>query len=603
MKGNKWWNVDLFSKRALQARIILTLVLVVLAALYGVALTGRPSSLWAAQGVGLSIVLLAGILTGWWGRSLLGLVRYGEGKEAAAHEERSRILEQKNRQLQTTLQAFKAISSALDLKEVGALAVEQVINYTPFKKASLILGPDERGEFQVAGSRGLSPEYLHQFLGALKGPGKASSPIEWCQLTRQPVVVDNVARDFRTAGLSDLYTKANLEGLITVPLVVQDQFRGALTVYTEQGTHLTTAEISMVSALASQSAVALENARQYTLTVQNRERMDMALQCLQGVASALTRMRVGVSPLLHLVAQAAANLFAPARIRLTVSKATRYPAMVVTEAVNMCEQDEGTLSFSLPILLDGESYGRLDLVLPGAGRNLEAGEVQILQAFAYLTASALGNAALVSEMRQAVEAVEKSYIGTLEALSKALEIRDHETVGHSRRVVQYTLALAQRLRVPEGELIPIMRGALLHDVGKIGIPDAILRKPAPLTEAEWAIMKEHPRIGYEMLRQIDFLTLAAPIILHHHERFDGRGYPGGLAGDDIPLGARIFAVADTYDAITSDRPYRKGRSHEHAVSEVVAARGSQFDPQVVEAFMSLPDEELSRIRSGDGSTG
>jgi putative nucleotidyltransferase with HDIG domain len=142
----------------------------------------------------------------------------------------------------------------------------------------------------------------------------------------------------------------------------------------------------------------------------------------------------------------------------------------------------------------------------------------------------------------------------------------------------------------------IIRGALLHDIGKIGIPDAILRKPGPLTEEEWTIMRQHPRIGYEMLKQIDFLKQAVPIILHHHERFDGRGYPAGLAEDQIPLGARIFAVADTYDAITSDRPYRKGRSHATAVEEVRKGCGTQFDPLVVEALLSLPEEELARIR-------
>lgn len=190
-------------------------------------------------------------------------------------------------------------------------------------------------------------------------------------------------------------------------------------------------------------------------------------------------------------------------------------------------------------------------------------------------------------------------MGTLEALIKALELRDHETEGHSRRVVQYSLSLAQKLGVPESQLVPIMRGALLHDIGKIGIPDAILKKPGPLTAEEWVVMKQHARIGYEMLHQIEFLSQATPILLYHHERFDGTGYPEGLSGEAIPLGARIFAVADAYDAITSDRPYRKGRSHQVALDEIKAGAGRQFDARVVKALLALPEEELARIRGRD----
>ena len=150
--------------------------------------------------------------------------------------------------------------------------------------------------------------------------------------------------------------------------------------------------------------------------------------------------------------------------------------------------------------------------------------------------------------------------------------------------------------VSEPELTDIRRGALLHDVGKIGIPDAILRKPGPLDEAEWKVMKMHPQLGYEMLQGIAFLEGAIPIVFSHQEKFDGTGYPSGLREGKIPLGARIFAVVDTYDAITSTRPYRVGRSYEVARDEIVKFSGTQFDPKVVQTFLKIPQQEFEGIR-------
>lgn len=187
------------------------------------------------------------------------------------------------------------------------------------------------------------------------------------------------------------------------------------------------------------------------------------------------------------------------------------------------------------------------------------------------------------------ERLQETYTGTLEALVSALDARDRETKGHSLRVMQYTMDMARALGIPEGspEWNDIQRGALLHDVGKIGVADSILHKPGPLTSEEWVEMKKHPRIGFEMLQEIPFLAGAARIIMAHHERFDGKGYPEGLAGDEIPLGARIFVIADTFDAMTSDRPYRRALPPEVARDEIVKNSGSQFDPRVVQAFLSV----------------
>ena len=166
---------------------------------------------------------------------------------------------------------------------------------------------------------------------------------------------------------------------------------------------------------------------------------------------------------------------------------------------------------------------------------------------------------------------------------------NEDSIGHSKLVAGYTTLLTKELGIEDKNfLVNIQRGALLHDAGKIGIPEFILRKAKPLTERERVILQEHPLLGYEMIEEFDFLRKAAHIVLYHHERYDGNGYPFGLIGEEIPLEARIFALTDTLDAITSDRPYRKGKSFEEALREMETCRGSQFDSVLLDVFLSIP---------------
>src|SRR5256714_3507434 len=201
-----------------------------------------------------------------------------------------------------------------------------------------------------------------------------------------------------------------------------------------------------------------------------------------------------------------------------------------------------------------------------------------------------------SELDRALDSLEDAYRMTLKALITALETRDSETHGHSERVVAFSLRLGRELKLGEEQLRSLEFGSLLHDIGKIGVPDAILRKPAALSESEWVRMREHPLHGQKILSGIEFLEGAARVVAQHHEKWDGTGYPLGLRGEQIDLNARIFAVADAFDAITSDRVYRRGRSYEEAVAELLAFAGRQFDPSVVEAFCRVPREEWDEIR-------
>jgi putative nucleotidyltransferase with HDIG domain len=200
-------------------------------------------------------------------------------------------------------------------------------------------------------------------------------------------------------------------------------------------------------------------------------------------------------------------------------------------------------------------------------------------------------------LRQAMEELEHSYDVTLEALGDALDLKDSETEGHSKRVTAYTIALARAMGITPAEIKIIARGAFLHDIGKMAIPDEILRKPGQLTPEEQEVMREHCPRGYHMLRKIPFLSGAAEIVFTHQEHFDGSGYPSGLSGSQIPIGARIFAVADALDAITSDRPYRRACGFDAAREEILRCSGTQFDPGVVEVFLKIPNELWHELRS------
>ena len=200
------------------------------------------------------------------------------------------------------------------------------------------------------------------------------------------------------------------------------------------------------------------------------------------------------------------------------------------------------------------------------------------------------------QWRLALLNLEKSYDYTLEALGDALDMKDAETEGHSRRVTAYTIAIARAMGIPKEQIAVIARGAFLHDIGKMAIPDAILRKPGPLTAEEVSVMKEHSFRGYNMLKRIPFLQEAAEIVYSHQEKFDGSGYPRGLKGEEIPLGARIFSIADTLDAIRTDRPYRPGRSLAVAKKEIEVWAGRQFDPKIVEVFLAMPENIWEDLR-------
>lgn len=269
----------------------------------------------------------------------------------------------------------------------------------------------------------------------------------------------------------------------------------------------------------------------------------------------------------------------PVHIQDTAKAALSPEERAVIEARNL-----RSILF-IPLLLEGKATGALIVGSTNKAHEYNQHEVELCRTLAFQITLAVANARLYRTVKLSNEELTHAYDATLQGWSLVLELRDQETQGHTLRVTELTEALARKIGVPEETLPHIRRGALLHDIGKMGIPDTILKKPGPLTDEEWAIMRRHPEYAHRFLAHIDYLVPALDIPYCHHEKWDGSGYPRGLKGEEIPLAARIFAVIDVFDALTSDRPYRKAWGKQESLNYICEQTGRHFDPQIPHAFL------------------
>ena len=252
-------------------------------------------------------------------------------------------------------------------------------------------------------------------------------------------------------------------------------------------------------------------------------------------------------------------------------------------------KDEEFISYiGVPLINNNEIIGVLD-IFHRSIINSDPEWVNFLEALASQAAIAIGKSTLFNNLQRTNNELLQAYDKTIEGWSRAMDLRDHETEGHTQRVTELAVRLAQASGLSETEIVHIRRGALLHDMGKVGIPDGILLKPGPLTDEEWLIMRKHPQYAFDMLSPIKFLNPALDIPYCHHEEWDGSGYPRGLKGEEIPIAARIFAIVDVWDALRSDRPYRKAWSKEKVTEHIMSLSGTHFEPKIVELFLNLPD--------------
>jgi PAS domain S-box-containing protein/putative nucleotidyltransferase with HDIG domain len=259
---------------------------------------------------------------------------------------------------------------------------------------------------------------------------------------------------------------------------------------------------------------------------------------------------------------------------------------------NALHEAEGFVNhLAIPLLAKGRIQGVLEL-FDRQSRFRDTEWQDFLETLARQAAIAIESANLFDDLQRSHVGLVLAYDATIEDWSRALDLKDRETEGHTQRVTHLTIRLAQRMGVPPADRVHFWRGALLHDIGKMGVPDSILLKPGKLTEEEWKIMREHPTYSYQMLAPIDFLRPALDIPYCHHEKWDGTGYPRGLKGEEIPLAARIFAITDVWDALRNDRPYHRGKEAEEVLEYLEKASGSHFDPNVVHHFIAMLREDM-----------
>ncbi len=416
--------------------------------------------------------------------------------------------------------------------------------------------------------------------------------------------------------------------MISLPLKIGERVVGVMNMAHERPRPLDAHERRALELLADQAAVAIENARLYTQTQEQLRRME-ALHRIDMLISSAVDLQLTLGTLcdflrsLLQVDAAAVLLYNPylraltckalqgfrvttaARLRgrlgegLVGSLVLQPQPLVVNERDPLLQDPRlGTVAAderfafyaAVPLISKGEVRGVIE-VFHRRPKTTDADWLDFLETIAGQAAIAIDQAELFQELQRANQEIHLAYEATLEGWARALEFRDQETEGHSRRVVDLTLRLAEALGVPTSERVHIRRGALLHDIGKMGVPDHILLKAGPLTEEEWAIMREHPKYAYELLRHIPYLQPALDIPHYHHERWDGSGYPEGLKGNQIPLAARIFAVVDVWDALSSDRPYRPAWPPEKVAAYLRENAGKLFDPDIVDVFLQVLQEQ------------
>jgi len=422
----------------------------------------------------------------------------------------------------------------------------------------------------------------------------------------------------------------NPKQLITTPLAARDKLIGALIVIHKIGkSSFPRVDRDLIQTVAVDIAVAIQNTQLYELQNKMTERQDLLNQIRQHLHQTLDldklipRIFNEVNKAIHAEAQSiwlvdnsegiikcryATGLESEMLIGFAVSlsaksivgtSVSRKKSIIIKDAQNdprrarSADEWTGFVTRSLmtvPLVLEDQSIGAIQAVNKRGGHLFDQEDLDLFRAIADSAALAVSNAQLVAELQN-------SYDLTLEALSAALDLRDRETEGHSRRVVEYTARLADQIGLNKETIKDIRRGALIHDIGKIGVPDSVLLKPGALDKRERKVIERHPQAGHDMLIGIPYLKEEIQIVLSHQEKWDGSGYPRGLRGEEIPLGARLFAIADTFDAITSDRPYRKGQSYEAARKLIEDESGRQFDPQAVAAFVAVPPEEWTQIRA------
>jgi response regulator RpfG family c-di-GMP phosphodiesterase len=461
-----------------------------------------------------------------------------------------------------------------------------------------------------------------QVEGMQISPHEQNSLLSWIIRKKTPLLIGNVETD--SLPVRPVQEGKTIRSWLGVPLLVGKRLIGALVVQSYQAQAYTHQHRRLLQLLGNQVAIALENSRLF----EDAQRRLSHLSSLREVDEAISGSEDIKSTMEVLIGQLITTLTVDASCVLLFNPETQTLDYVTghgfytdslektslrlgqglagktavdrtmlhildlnaqhtsIEAAPSFDKEGFVTYFANPLIAKGNVVGVLE-VFNREELNPNAEWVNFLDALARLAAIAIDRLNLFNDLEKTNVELVQAYDATIEGWARAIELRDGDTEGHSRRVVTLTTSLAWKMGVRGEALTHIRRGALLHDIGKMAIPDEILMNPGKLSDQEWLIMKKHPIFAYEMLASIDYLRLALEIPYCHHEFWDGSGYPRGISGEEIPLAARIFSVCDVWDALQDDRPYRKAWTKKEAINFLKEQSGKQFDPRVVEAFFEL----------------
>ncbi|MEN3009072.1 HD domain-containing phosphohydrolase [Pseudothermotoga sp.] len=451
--------------------------------------------------------------------------------------------------------------------------------------------------------------------------------------TGEPQIIEDVLTDERFIVWRDKIAPYGFKTVLSFPLISPKGVFGVLVLYSDKYGFFSREKVEQIRILSHLAAAALENARLFE-ELEKRFKRIQALHEIDRAISASTDLNLVLNVLLdqimHQLNVDAVDVFllnehsmkleyvagggftSPQSLFMSFELGegligcvglNREPIVVKGNLCEFCEKFEGSscrrkeiilqegfkFYAAFPLIAKGKLLGVLEVFRRS---NVEENEdwLEFLKILSNQAAIAIDNAKMFETLQKKSVELMRAYDETIEGWAHVLDLRDKETEGHSERVAELTLEIARRMNVREEDMRYIRWGALLHDIGKMAIPDRVLQKPGKLTDEEWQIMKMHPVYAYQMLSRIEYLRPALDIPYCHHERWDGTGYPRGLKGYEIPLSARIFAVVDVYDALTSDRPYRKAWTKEEAIEYIKNQSGKHFDPKVVDVFLILVNE-------------
>jgi len=508
----------------------------------------------------------------------------------------------------------RTLAFQYDLTSVLEIVAEQAIALLGAREGALFLYDLDQDDLKVAVWRGPAvPANFRLNIGESVSGQTA--------LNREPLIVNDYPNwEYR----SDKFEWLNIKAVVGAPLMFGGELIGALIVIEREKSQrkFTEREMHLLSLFASQAAAAVRNARIYedmrhriaeleavntiTRTLRIAQSLDEMLNILLDETLRVIETEVGVIWLYDsmgdkLVSTVTRGWFE--KLRETPMRpgegiagnvflsgepyiSTEFQRDMRTRELFREQIPPDWGGACLPIRTTQGSVGVL-FVSVHLPRELKSEEVNLLTTLSDIAGNAIQRMQLHEDTLRYAEELALAYDSTLEGWARAIELKDKETEGHSRRVVKLSERLARALGMTEDEIVHLRRGVMLHDIGKMGIPDHILLKPGPLTEDEWESMRQHPQYAYDMLSSIDFLGPAIDIPYCHHERWDGEGYPRGLKGEEIPLGARIFSVVDVWDALLSDRPYRKRWSRKKAEKYIRSQAGIRLDPKIVEVFLKI----------------